>query len=812
MTGHRTLGALVTLGAVLGLACGPVEGPHVVLVTLDTTRADHIGALGDSGARTPTLDALAERGAVFEQAFSSVPLTLPAHTSMLTGLGPNRHGVHDNGRFRLTEDLETVAERLAARGYDTGAFVSAFVLDASFGLDQGFDVYDDDVDDRHEPLTFAVASRRAAATTDRALEWLAQRGEAPFFLWVHYYDAHKPLDPPPPFDELRDPYTGEIAYMDSQLGRLLRGVEAAARGRERLVLAVGDHGEGLGEHGESTHGVVAYDGTLHVPLIAAGPGIEPGSRTRALARIEDIAPTILSAAGLAPDPSHGALALTELLAAGGAPDRISYFESLGPFYGMGWARLAGVRTERWKLTAEPDPAELYDVLEDPGETRNLATAEWEVATRLAEAYAEQRPDENVPPGEVTPEVEELLAQLGYVSAPMAADAEAPDPRVAVEGMAFVFAADQLAREGQVSGAIEALGILTQSPAVRSLALQHLGRILNHAGYSRRAAVVFQELVEATGSTTARVELASALLADERPEEALAALDALGDAPRARLTSVALGRARALLALGRADEAEAQVAAVLARQPDHDAALALRSRVRAERDGRPAETERLGEELAGAEEPAARQLERRGVLAELLRLEGQFEQARATLEVGTPPPAHQLALARIAAAAGDLPRAIELQEELTGRFPSMLAARRDLGDLYGRAGRLEDQLAVYDALIDLDPRDAGLLIDRGVALSRAERSEAALRDFRAAAIVDAELPEAAFNVGLLQLQAGQTDEAERNLHRAVELRPDYAKAHFHLARLYRQRGDPRAGLHAERAAELSPAVSSGPPAP
>ena len=308
--------AILLAAAVLpaGTACQRDERPSVVLVTLDTTRADALGAMGNAKARTPALDALAARGALFERAYASTPLTLPSHTTILTCVDPEVHGVRDNGDPVAVEGLETVAQHLAARGYATAAFVAAFVLDSSFGLDRGFDLYDDEIERVDDPLSFAVPQRRGVVVTDRALKWLGERRRSPFFLWVHYFDVHTPRNPPPPFDRLGDPYAGELAYADAQVARLLEGARRAARGREMLIVVVGDHGESLGQHYEATHGVVAYDSTLHVPLIAAGPGFPAGARSQAFVATRDVAPTILAAVGEPPFPRSQGVPLQRLLA------------------------------------------------------------------------------------------------------------------------------------------------------------------------------------------------------------------------------------------------------------------------------------------------------------------------------------------------------------------------------------------------------------------------------------------------------------------------------------------------------------------
>ncbi len=323
--------------ALVVCSCGRPAGPDIVLVTLDTTRADRLGAMGRTEAHTPVLDGLAARGVLYARAFASAPLTLPSHATILTGLDPDQHGVHDNGRFVLPPSLATVAERLAARGYDTAAFVAAYVLDASFGLARGFAHYDDEMTSRDDPLRFEVPRRKGEDVTDRALAWIATPRRAPLFLWVHYYDVHLPREPAPPHDAMPDAYDGALAYVDQQIGRLLEGLARARPGHERLVVVVGDHGESLGEHDEASHGILAYDATLHVPLVVAGPGFPPGRRSDALARTVDIAPTILAAAGASPLPGSNGRSLAGRLAAEGDERRDGLFRVLRSLlsHGMG---------------------------------------------------------------------------------------------------------------------------------------------------------------------------------------------------------------------------------------------------------------------------------------------------------------------------------------------------------------------------------------------------------------------------------------------------------------------------------------------
>jgi arylsulfatase A-like enzyme len=617
-------------------ACHRDERPNVVLVTLDTTRADALGAMGHAGARTPALDALAARGALFERAYASTPLTLPSHATILTGTDPRVHGVRDNGDLAAWEDLETLAERLAARGYGTAAFVAAFVLDASFGLDRGFDLYDDEIERRGDPLSFAVPQRRGEVVTDRALAWLGERRRGPFFLWAHYYDPHTPREPPPPFDQLEDPYDGEVAYLDAQVARLLEGAERAAGGRETLIVVVGDHGESLGEHGEATHGVVVYDSTLHVPLIAAGPGFAAGARSRAFVGTRDVAATILTAAGEPPFPRSQGVPLQRVLAGEGPAERTDYFASLGPWYRFGWARLAGVRDSRWKYTAEPEPVELYDVLADPGETVNRAGEEPEVVARLEalyrELWAEERAVERAQRS-VSPEVEDKLAALGYVTAPEQFEpGEEPDPREFVGGVGLVDLARGLAVQGRVAASIEALEILGMSPIVRVLALRSLATVYLAAGRPADAVTAFRELVAKAPAREFSLGLARALLRDGRPAECLELFERL-PAEMSGRRGVQLLRGDALLDLGRAGEALEVATALLSREPGDDAALALASEARVAREpegGAAPEIERLKALLASS--AGVRPLPRtRALLAGLLRAQRRDAEAVRVLE-------------------------------------------------------------------------------------------------------------------------------------------------------------------------------------
>ncbi|MHC4773857.1 MAG: sulfatase, partial [Planctomycetota bacterium] len=369
---------------------GAARGKNLLLITLDTLRADRLGCYGYDLAETPVIDRLADEGVRFAHAVSAVPMTLPAHCTIMTGLYPPTHGVRDNGLFRLAGEHATLAELLQQHDYETAAFLAAFVLDARYGLDQGFNHYDDDLTLRHRlptPTAPHNPQRPADAVVDAALAWLnahdAGEADRPYFLWVHLFDPHLPYTPPEPFrSRYADrPYDGEVAFVDEQVGRLIATVEALGLADRTVTVLVGDHGEGLGDHGEDTHRHLVYESTMRVPLIIHAPGIvSPGLVIdEAAVGIVDLMPTILDLLGLdAVESCDGRSAL----AGGLDPERVLYIETLSPQLNDGWAPLYGLRRVADKYIDAPGP-EYYDLTADPAELNNLWPEGPEAARGLA---------------------------------------------------------------------------------------------------------------------------------------------------------------------------------------------------------------------------------------------------------------------------------------------------------------------------------------------------------------------------------------------------------------------------------------------
>ena len=401
--------AAALLAACRRPAAPAAAGRDVVLVTIDTLRADAPGFAGNARVATPRLDRIASEGRVFTGAHAQNVVTLPSHVNILTGLYPYQHGVRDNDGFRLDPKIPTLATFLKRRGYATAAFIGAFPLDARFGLAKDFDVYDQHYPEGVGPYDFVMAERPASEVVAAARKWWEAPPAGPRFLWVHLYDCHAPYRPPPPFDRqyAADPYLGEVAAVDAALAPLFDDFRAAKT--PPLLVVTGDHGESLGDHGELTHGLFAYEATLHVPLVVWSPGLVVPGKDARLARHVDIAPTILAAVGAAPETS---LPGRSLLGPPPGPNETSYFEALSANLNRGWAPLRGEIGGGAKYIDLPLP-ELYALDADPGEKRNLFSAADARVRVLRNAIP---PDAgNIAARSVSSEERARLQSLGYLA-------------------------------------------------------------------------------------------------------------------------------------------------------------------------------------------------------------------------------------------------------------------------------------------------------------------------------------------------------------------------------------------------------------
>ncbi len=508
---------------------------NLLLITLDTVRADHIGAYGYGRIETPNLDRLASEGVRFAEAGSPVPLTLPAHATILSGLLPPRHGVRNNGAERFPDGPATLATQLGAAGYRTGAFVGAFVLDRRFGLARGFDRYDDDIP--QETGAGLDAERPGRVVTDRALAWLAEKSEKPFFAWVHLYDAHAPYAPPEPFRALYAdrPYDGEIAEVDAQVGRLLAELDRQGLASRTVVAIVGDHGEELGEHGELTHGLLVYEPSLHVPLLLRAPAVLPaGWVVETPVSLADLAPTLaglverpLAATADGPLDGHDLSRRLQKRREPGAEDL--YAESL---YGttFGWSPVSALRRGDLKYIAAPRP-ELYDLRRDPGESHDLEQRQpgqgKELATRLT-AVAETG-GRTAAPAAIDAEARARLLSLGYLAGANLASAkgaQGKDPKDAVVLFRAFEEAHWALVDGRLADARSQFEKLVDADPANPVFVGQLAESCRRTGDFERAVALYRQSVAmAPDDRDARYNLAVTLQEAGRHGEAFEALQA-----------------------------------------------------------------------------------------------------------------------------------------------------------------------------------------------------------------------------------------------------------------------------------------------
>jgi arylsulfatase A-like enzyme/Tfp pilus assembly protein PilF len=650
------------LASARGRAPRGKPGLNVLLVTVDTLRADALGSYGAARAATPVLDRLAAAGLRFERARAHNVVTLPSHANILSGRYPFAHGLRDNAGYRFPAGLPTLATLLQARGYRTGAFVSAFPLDSRFGLDRGFDVYDDRLGDPERLASFRMAERPGTITVAAARRFLAREEGRPWFCWVHLYEPHAPYDPPAPLAVrfAEDAYEGEVATADAALGPLLEPLLAAGPQGRTLVVVTSDHGESLGDHGEKTHGVFTYEATLRVPLILFAPALFSPRVVPDPVRHVDILPTVLEAVA-APVPV-GLSGRSLLASAAGRPlaPAPSYFEALTASANRGWAPLHGVVRDERKYVRLPLP-ELYDLAADPGERDNLAATRPQQAGEMRSLLATFPVDSTVVERRTEAlETRKRLASLGYLasaSPPIAALGADSDPKrlIGFEAMLEDVVARQAA--GDLAGALLLGRELLRGQPDSPLALLHVA-VLEHDAGDLRAALGHLEHA----------------LAMNPGEPQVAALFG-----------------RYLVEAGRPGEAVSRLRDAARRtKPDVDVLMAF------------------GAALAQSGQPEA-------ALAELTRARDlDPTNALAWLNLGT---AHLVA-ARPAEAQAALDAALE-------REPTLSRAHTSLGVLAARAGRPADAIRHWERAVELNPAEYDALFNLGTLLLEIGRREEAL---------------------------------------------------------------------------------------
>jgi len=802
------------------LSPGALKDWNVLLISADTLRADHVGCYGNTVIRTPAIDGLARRGVLFRKAVTPVPITLPGHASMLTGLNPPRHGVRSNGFFRLRAETGTLGLRLKPQGYVTGAVVGAYVLDKRFGLNQGFDHYDDDMTRGQHPTTFGFSERRAEQVNEVAIEWLHRHARQKFFLFVHYFDPHAPYAPPSPWDQVykNNPYGGEIAYVDSQVGRLLAVLDELNLRQRTLVIFTSDHGESLGEHGESTHALLIYDATQLVPLIFSAPPPFPQNRiVTHQAGLIDIVPTVLALLGMSGPEKLDGISLLEP-----PPSRLRpmYIETLYTRLTHNWAPLLGVRRNDYKFIHAPKP-EVYDLQADPRELNNLYAAKPDVA---AEMFATLRellggdPDTardvkgNLPVDEKT---RQMLQAVGYV-VPSTSIQAATEPTSLPDPKDMVLASHQLVEaqtrmtEGRWKEASELIrAYLEVSPNdpegahVAGLICRQLGQYddaLRH--FTRAAAMGYQQAESLSGmasiyvvrkdlgkaeelykkalqidphNTTALLGLGSVYGEQKREAEAMQAFqDAIRYGQRINTGMAYVGISNLHRKAGRLAEAREALAKAVEAEPSNP----VIARIAASFGEQTGDVGTTIEHLRKAAEdrPTAEGLLK---LGRLLNQQKRYHEAAQYLGRAMtlgPPGAdlhYELGIAlvelrQIDQAAQQFNRAIQLAPNHTG-------ALSQLGMLLARAGRFEDAEKLMSRIIQIDPNSPVAHYNLGLVLANLEAYDRAAQHLRKAIELNPNDPQARTKLGLVLAQQGKTAEATQQYREALRIDPNHTEA-------------------------------------
>ncbi|MBN2373859.1 tetratricopeptide repeat protein [bacterium] len=812
------------------------SGPRVncIIISIDTLRADHLGCYGHKGTKTPNIDALASEGTMFSRAYTPVPVTLPSHSTMLTGLFPVGHGVRNNGTFRLDETNVTLAELFGKAGYRTGAFIGAFVLDSRFGLNQGFEVYDDRLkSDDNDKDAFFYNERPAEKVIESAVEWIGKKDDRPFFAFIHCFDPHAPYDPPSPFKEdyADNLYEGEISYVDIAMGKLFTALKDLNLFDSTIICFTADHGEGLGEHGEKTHAIFIYDATLHVPLIFRIPGKVPqGLVIDKEVNLTDIFPTLIDLAGIKYDGhKHG----ISLFTPGRLDDRVTqqYCETFYPLYNHRWSPLEGIRTPEWKYIRAPRP-ELYCLRDDPNELTDLYKKRPDIVKVL-----EQLLDEKIKEFEslqisqyahmnLDTDTKGKLESLGYIwTAPVEAGdkehASYPDPKDMIGLLDYLNRGTYYYTSGDFDEAIEEFKALLKVNPNDVFTHFVLGYIYDKKGWTDMAINELEEAIRLDpGYINAYNNLGTIYNKIGKTDEAiknfrvavdlnpsyLEAYDNIGvvyymmkDYDQAmyyfnKAIELEPNYAAAYnnigsiyVAQGRFSEAIDPIQKALKQNPDFiDAHNNLGSAYLG-----------LGK-LKEAEDLFRRTLyldpnheEARINLATMYIQAGQYDMARNEIGqvISTNPNIAKVynCLGTILIKEGRLDEAVEQFKESIKLDPDSFETYYNLGIAYFSLGRLDDAIREYNKAIDLDDKNPGAYVNLGIALFHNGLIDNAIDNYILAKQLDANNVESMVNLGVAYYSKGLIEEAIQEYTMALAIKPDNLQALINLGIAYFGKG-------------------------
>ncbi len=722
---------LFCLAALFLSGCDRPAPQNLLLVTFDTVRADHMGYAGGASGVTPMLDAMAKRGTWFSTAITSQPLTLPAHTSIMTGLYPTNHGVRNNGTYVVPQEITTLAEQFQEQGYATHGIVSAFVLDSQFGLDQGFDSYNDDLSTGPKQKMFMFRERRATDTAIQAVKWLEQERpkDRGFFLWVHFFDPHADYEPPPTIAARfpGDPYSGEIHYADYELGRIFKSLDQQKLLDDTLFVFTSDHGDGLGEHGEKTHGIFVYESTTRVPLIISGPGVKAGGRVDQVVRTVDIAPTILDLFGMAPETPLDGWNLRPLWE-GDEDQRQAYMETFVPRFNFGWAELRAVRSETLKVIDAPN-MEVYDMAVDPDELNNLYVdddhLDFEATAQVHDLDVIIEADPLYHGGHqqasMSDEVMERLAGLGYVWGDETIDdgEERADPKDRISYYERFQAGQAHLRRDEIPQAIESISALLTDDPENVVAMGSLAGALADTGETERALEMYRKMIKL----------------DPRRETAY------------------LGAARLLKEKAEYEEAAALLESVMEMQPDNPASVVA-----------------MGDLLLAQDNYADGEIWYRKALVmdpnSMLSVSG---------------------LGNLLNRAGRIDEALELLNAGHKKDPTSQSVLYNLAVVTEKKGDRIAAEALYRQSIHLDDGHAMSWNNLGSLLNKMGQKEKAIKAIAQAWTLDGTNVEATFNLAVLLFQSGRHEKSIPLFESALSMRPTLFQAAMFRARAFEATG-------------------------
>lgn len=806
---------------------------NVLFISIDTLRADHLGCYGYSNVQTPNIDQLAGEGALFSRCYTPVPVTLPSHTSMMTGRYPLSHGVRNNGTFVVDPEMETMAKVLKGRGYQTAAFMGAFVLDSRFGLDQGFDVYDDYMDqDKTQPLLL-YNERKAEAVVEGAQKWLKTNGSKPFFLWLHCFDPHAPYEPPEPFATTYkgNLYDGEIAYTDQVLGRLFATLKAMNIWDNTLVILTGDHGESLGEHGEKTHAIFIYDSTMHVPLIVRYPKALPRNVeiSQEVSTI-DIFPTVMNLMGLRNGENVQGESLMGLLKGKNRPVRSELFcETYYPLYNHGWSPLEGLRTDGWVYIRVPKP-ELYNMVEDPKQLKNLYESHPEVVKKLdseLDALKKKisgRGQTQSKKVVMDRDTAQRLMSLGYVAS-MHDESEKkdlrPDPKDMIGTLDFLNMGTFYFGQGNTQKAVEqfqmvlkvnpndvfthfVLGYIYDQEGKTEMAIREfeetlrldpryvsayndLGTVYNRIGQYDKAQEQFRKAIELNPEYVEAVENMGVVYFSLKDyDRALEYFEkSLSLNPQSHKAYNNIGSV--YLVQGHYQKSREYIEKSHRMDPNYiDAYNNLGSVMISMGDFGQAI-----EKFKSLLKLNPRHVEGRVNLASAYIGEGMYEEALKELEkarqIDDSMPKIYNCLGTLAVRSEKFAESIPHFQKAISLDPSSVDARYNLGIAYFRLGQMDEAIKEYQEALRLNPSNAACHVNLGIAYFTQQRLSESITEYKKAIELNPQNTEANINLGVAYYNQGQYDLALEAYLKAAKINPQSLQAHVNLGMTYFAQG-------------------------